>query len=111
MLARHELFAAARSARGQDRLAGQALLSTHVPEVVAGEFLRNGGDPLRRQLLLGHEKLDMPRLYSEALSMHDALEPTRPSGQPSASGCSQTATERAVQAHKRLSPSDRLRLR
>jgi len=31
----------------------------------AVEFLRNGGDPFRLQMLLGHEKLDMTRLYTQ----------------------------------------------
>jgi len=39
----------------------------------AVEFLRAGGDPFRLQMLLGHAKLDMTRLYSQALSMDDAL--------------------------------------
>jgi site-specific recombinase XerD len=34
----------------------------------AVEFLRAGGDPFRLQLIMGHEKLDMTRIYSQALS-------------------------------------------
>jgi site-specific recombinase XerD len=39
----------------------------------AVEFIRAGGDPFRLQILLGHEKLDMTRLYARALSNEDAL--------------------------------------
>jgi len=51
----------------------------------AVEFIRNGGDPFRLQMLLGHEKLDMTRHYSQALSAEDAL-----------------------RAHERASPADHL---
>ena len=50
-------------------------------------FLRNGGDPFRLQILLGHEKLEMTRLYSQALLMDDAIE-----------------------AHAQFGPADRLTL-
>lgn len=51
----------------------------------AVQFIRNGGDPFRLQMLLGHEKLDMTRHYSQALSQEDAL-----------------------RAHEAASPGDRL---
>ena len=43
----------------------------------AVESLRAGLDPFRVQLLLGHEKLDMTRLYAQELSLDDALEAQR----------------------------------
>jgi len=43
----------------------------------AVESLRGGLDPFRVQLLLGHEKLDMTRLYAAELSLDDAIEAQR----------------------------------
>ncbi len=45
----------------------------------AVESLRGGLDPFRVQLLLGHEKIDMTRLYAEELNIDDAIEAQRKS--------------------------------